>query len=117
SRRADGWSGGAAGDHSKRDFAKDSCRQLEALKNLGFRVRSKSVMVYLEALSAAVVKRGSGWLGMTWWWDLSDWASWAGAWPATSWSSMTYKDKRLVIISMRARPGQIVRAHSLAAVS
>ena len=34
--------------------------------------------------------------------------------PATSWSSMTYRDKRPVIISMRARPGQIIRAHLLA---
>ena len=34
--------------------------------------------------------------------------------PATSWSSMTYRDKRPAIISMRARPGQTVRAPSLA---
>ncbi len=34
--------------------------------------------------------------------------------PATSWSSMTYTDKRPVIISMTAQPGQIIRALSLA---
>ena len=27
------------------------------------------------------------------------------------WSCMTYRDKQLVIISMRARPGPTVRAH------